>query len=100
MQTEICICAALQMPDGYIVRGHRHDDCYITIGFYKRKESQESRYDKGQMHQAVQGFLTTENRFVDRYEGMRLMKNSGLSSVYQGRPFEECGDMLFSEDLY
>ncbi len=86
------------MPDGYIVRGHRHDDCYITIGFYKRKESQESRYTKEDLHKAKQGFLTTTGRFVDRHLGATLEAAAGRVSAYTGQPFT--GDLLFSEDLY
>lgn len=87
---EVCLCAALLMPDGFIIRGHRHDDCLMTAGGYKR-------YDKGHMHQATQGFLTTFGRFVDRREAMQLQRVAGTR-----RPDgdELRGDVLFSEDLY
>jgi hypothetical protein len=90
---EICLCAALLMPDDYIVRGHRHDDCLITAGCFKR-------YDKQALHQAKQGFLTTSGRFVDRYEGMTLMKATDRVSAWTRLPFTLASDMLFSEDLY
>src|SRR3990167_8567278 len=27
---EVCICAAIRLEDGRIIRGHRHDDCIQT----------------------------------------------------------------------
>lgn len=62
---EICLCAALRMADGYIFRGHRHDDCYLTMGGY-------AKYTKADGHQAVQGFLTSHGRFVTRTEAAEL----------------------------
>ncbi len=90
---EICLCAAILMEDGYIVRGHRHDDCLITAGCMTRYSR-----DKGVLRKAVQGFLTTHGRFVDRTEGAQLQAAAGLCSVDPNRiPFP---DYLFSEDLY
>ncbi len=90
---EVCLCAALLMADGFIVRGHRHDDAIMTAMGY-------TRYVKGDLHKAVQGFLTTADRFVTREEGMLLMKATDRVSRMTGRPFTEGHDMLFSEDLY
>jgi hypothetical protein len=49
---------------------------------------------KGEINQ---GFITSTNRFVDRFEGFRLQEAAGIESVakdgYRGR-------QLFSEDLY
>lgn len=81
---EHCVCAALKMPDGYIVRGHRHDDCIITAACMPR-------YDKATVRKGVQGFLTTRRRFVDRTEALLLQR-----AVGQDLP----GALLFSEDLY
>ena len=64
-EKEICLCAALRMADGYIFRGHRHDDCYLTMGGY-------AKYTKADGHQAVQGFLTSRGRFVTRTEAAEL----------------------------
>lgn len=87
------------MPDGYIVRGHRHDDCYITIGFYRKPGTTDALYDKGQLHQAIQGFLTTQGRFVDRVMGMTLQKAAGVPSAHSEDGVLR-GQLLFSEDLY
>jgi hypothetical protein len=77
---EVCLCAALQMPDGYIFRGHRHDDCYLTLGGCER-------YTKADGHQAKQGFLTSHGRFVSRSEAADMHADKGKT-------------LLFSEDLY
>jgi len=87
---EICICAAIRLDDGLIIRGHRHDDCILTaikMGFEER------------ITQFKQGFVTSFNRFVDRREGMRLQKAACAKSDYS-RDGELHGDVLFSEDLY
>lgn len=81
---EICICAAIQLTDGRIIRGHRHDDCIQTALKWKVE-----------LPKHTQGFMTSFNRFVDRREGMRLQKAAGLNSAHGYR-----GDILFSEDLY
>lgn len=77
---EICLCAALLMEDGYIFRGHRHDDCYLTMGGCKR-------YTKADGHKAKQGFLTSQGRFVSRAEAAAMYPEKDTT-------------LLFSEDLY
>jgi hypothetical protein len=86
-QLEICICAAIKMG-GLIIRGHRHDDCLRNIKA-RRLDSEP----------IVQGFMTSQNRFVDREEAMQLQRAAGAKSAYS--PDGELhGDILFSEDLY
>lgn len=85
---EICICAAIKLDDGRIIRGHRHDDCYHTMFKWLGKDTARKV-----LHE--QGFVTSQNRFVDRHEGMRLQRAAGIESVHGYR-----GDTLFSEDLY
>lgn len=87
---EICICAAVKMPDGYIARGHRHGDCIRHINelyAYQKKEIKWSGH--------IQGFMTGYNRFVTREEGRKLQDDAGIPSVDGYR-----GNTLFSEDLY
>ena len=69
-EPEICICAALQMEDGYIFRGHRHDDCYLTMGGW-------AKYTKADGHAAKQGFLTSRGRFVGRKEAAYMHNMTG-----------------------
>jgi hypothetical protein len=46
-----------------------------------------------------QGFITSANRYVDRYEGFRLQEAAGIESVSKDGYREGCRQ-LFSEDLY
>jgi hypothetical protein len=85
MSPEICICAALRLSDGRIVRGHRHDDCFRTL----------SGWMCGEVDRPEQGFVTSRNRFVDRVEAFRLQKAAHVESLTGYR-----GEQLFSEDLY
>lgn len=86
---EVCICAAIQLPDGELFRGHRHDDAIQTAG--KAGVRREDIAD------AEQGFITSRNRFVGREEGARLQAAAGIPSAHTGKLPRE---MLFSEDLY
>ncbi len=100
---ELCLCAAIRMPDGEVVRGHRHDNCYDVV---RRRLEYILVADKDAVEawrkaicDATQGFLTSRGRFVDRKEGMTLMRASGLPSHYS-KDGTYNGDELFSEDLY
>jgi hypothetical protein len=88
-QLEVCICAALQLPDGELFRGHRHDDAIHTAG--KAGVAREAIYA------AEQGFITSRNRFVTRDEGAALQRAAGIPSAQTGTLPD---GMLFSEDLY
>lgn len=86
---EICICAAVKATDGTIIKGHRHRDCRDSI-VRRGKEPSTDWYDEG--------FITSENRFVNRKEAYELMQNVGWKSV-NPQGYQLCG-WLFSEDLY
>lgn len=86
---EQCICAAIQLPNGEVWRGHRHDNCIEVAG--------KAGATRDDIANAEQGFITSRNRFVGREEGARLQRVAGIVSAHTGRlPI----DMLFSEDLY
>ena len=89
---EVCICAAIRMPNGEIIHGHRHNNCYDVV----RARTDISR---DEIVQAEQGFVTNRRRFVDRKEGLVIQRASGLPSHY-GKSRQYLGDSLFSEDLY
>ncbi len=93
---EVCLCAAIKMPDGEVVRGHRHNNCYDVV---RCRENNDGGANHINICRAEQGFLTSRGRFVDRCEGMSLMRASGLPSHYH-RDGAYVGDELFSEDLY
>ena len=82
---EVIICAAILMPDGYIVRGHRHNDCIHTRAGYTRYLGQR---------EVEQGFMTSRNRFVGREEAYVIHNSEWLVN-----PTEGVRD-LFSEDVY
>lgn len=87
-EKEICICAAVRFSDGRIVRGHRHDACFITAAGWTPKPARSGH---------IQGFITSLNRFVGREEGAKLQNAAGLRSAHHGGVINE---ELFSEDLY
>ena len=79
---EICICAAVQLADGHIVRGQHHVDCLASV-------LGVSMHDCG-LVVAEEGFLTSRNRFVTREEGYRLQRNilAGSGRLSWGRSEE------------
>jgi hypothetical protein len=88
---EICICAAIITAEGYIIRGHRHDDCMYT--------ADKMGYTPARIGDAGQGFMTSTNRFVGRKEAMMLQRAAGLGSAMSDDG-KLHGTILFSEDLY
>lgn len=92
MEFEVCICAAIQLEDGYIVRGHRHNDCLNTI--YDLKMAGRRI---GQVSGTRQGFITSRGRFVEREEALTLQLMAGIPSAAPGG---YRGKILFSQDLY
>lgn len=85
-QKEVCICAAVRDKTGYIWRGHRHCDCLELV------EASGNGYGGIK----TQGFVTSQNRFVTREEGMKLQIEAGIPSASGSYR----GNRLFSEDLY
>lgn len=85
-----------------VVCGKRHCNCFELM------YNHQLNYDK-QTH--VQGFLTSRNQFVDRYEAAEMAFKSGqmlqASDTFQRmkKDFDENGRLtrayqLFSEDLW
>lgn len=94
---EVVICSAIRLPDGRIIRGHRHGDCIRTAcEWWEWNGGKQDRKWNGSMCRD-QGFISSRNRYVDREEGMRLQLAAGIESVADGG---YRGDTLFSEDLY
>lgn len=92
---EKIICAAIHYNDGedygsqpenieegFVVGGRRHDACIGILAGMGLDLSSDYR---------TEGFITTHNRFVDRWEAGRIAEAAG-----------QCDDdgMLFSEHLY
>ena len=107
---EFCICAAIRMPDGEVVHGHRHDGCLTVVrnrmdalrGLLDDPPgSLEKKHEKmrSDIIAAEQGFVTSMGRFVDRKEAMEIQRHSGRPSKYS-KDGSYRGEELFSEDLY
>jgi len=100
---EIVICAAIRLPDGRIIRGHRHGDCMHTARVlidYRHSIGLEPAPWAdvcNQLGPDGQGFITSTNRYVDRAEGLRLQHAAGIPSAC---PSGYRRGNLFSEDLY
>lgn len=97
-EPEIVICAAVRADDGYIVRGHRHNDAIRTLRGIPRYADSKSP------HGEDQGFVTSRNRYVTRREGCEIQKAAGIPSFYERDPQTAhkaylYGE-LYSEDLY
>lgn len=89
MTAEVVICSAVKTTCGLIIRCHRHHDGLAAIharGLRADEASDDS-----------QGFITSENRYVNRKQGFRLQI---AASVPSAAPGGYRFPNLFSEDLY
>lgn len=91
MWPEVCICAAIRLKSGRVIRGHRHHHCLAAA-----REESPGQHRLELLH-AEQGFITSHNRFVGREEGRRIQEAVGITSV---APDGYRGALLYSEDLY
>jgi hypothetical protein len=88
-ELEVCVVAAIRLPDGVVVEGKRHHLCFERASMLG--------YSNVAIRASTQGFVTNRLRFVGRKEGQRLQLAAGVESVDPGG---YRGDILFSEDLY
>ena len=99
---EKIICAAIWYKDGIfrdhspknvdngiVVCGRRHHNCFMTLKEIFEKRDYILKNLDGE--QTIQGFITTTNRFVDRYEGGTIAFSANQISEPK---------KLYSEDLY
>jgi len=70
---------------GLVVSGRRHSDCYTTLMGLCFK------FVDG--YKDIQGFITSDNRFVDRYEAYEIAVVSNQIEIRYNR-------LLISEDIY
>lgn len=92
LSREFCVCAAVKLDDGRIIRGHRHSDCITTAARW-----QAAGQVIGPIYPDQQGFLTSRGRFVDRRLAMELQR--AISDKAPKGHFLQ-GEELISEDLY
>ena len=103
VSTPYIICAAIWFKDGkkyshqprnvdsgLVVCGRRHHNCFLTAFELNGGKKIEGLNELDE--NAVQGFLTSDDRFVNRKEAGQIAFDAG-----QTAKLTEC---LFSEDLY
>jgi len=88
MEKEKIVCSAIwyndgkktytnqprNISEGIVVAGLRHCNCFSTlVCIFPDREYIGKR--------PTQGFLTTNHRFVDRYEGMRIARAAGQVTI-------------------
>jgi hypothetical protein len=94
---EYILCAAIWVNDGekYIHQpnnietgmvfcGRRHHNCFVILN--------KAMPEWKEAENVVQGFITSEDRFVDREEAARV--------AHSAQQIKNAMERLFSEDLY
>ncbi len=103
---EIILCAAIHVKDcnthenqpkniksGFVITGRRHFNCYYTLSLMG------DGYNKFMIGREGQGFVTSEDRYVDRKEAYKIaFAADQITGPNKGCPENEMG--LSSEDLY
>lgn len=98
------ICAAVWYDDGkihvhqpnnitsgFVVGGRRHHNCFMTSFILNGEETVQNKV-RDEEWKVKQGFITSDDRFVERKEAGQIAFDAG-----QIKKLTEC---LFSEDLY
>ena len=88
---EKIICSAVKV-NGEVFRGHRH--CHAILAMNDKLSWNMGRQEIARLN-TEQGFVTSENRFVDRSEAIKI--------AIEAKQIDECksnNPELFSEDLY
>lgn len=96
MIKEYILCSAIKISD-VIVCGRRHSDCYDTVNCIRESSG---CFIKCVANRKEQGFLTSDNRFVDRKEAWKIAKEN--NQIKFGLEVSDNGDEseLISENLY
>lgn len=96
---EIIETAAIQFPHGGVItypRPHRHPDIMLSEAYeFARKIEIDTT---GNMEGLIEGFLTSQGRFVDRSEAYDLAKAAG-QIIYRDDVTPTPG-ALYTEDLW
>jgi len=118
MNREFILCAAIwindnkvhpQQPEnvkiGFVITGRRHHNCYQSISDITGLSVNDSLRNymnamTEEDHRKHQGFITSLDRYVDRYEGYQIAIVNG--QIQFGAKATENGDhsILISENLY
>lgn len=76
---------------GFVITGRRHSDCFMTLNILTGGNRELLKKEK------EQGFITSDNFFVNRYSAWLIAKEAG--QIIE-RPDRFKIGVLFSEDLY
>lgn len=117
---EFILCAAIWYKDGlkhdaqpvnietgFVIAGRRHHNCYATVTAIagldeaiKLKITNIENTMSRQDYREHQGFITSEDRFVNRREGFKIAKAN--NQIQWGLNASDNGDdsILISENLY
>ena len=92
--TEIIICAAIKIIDSdKIFYGHRHNHCIQAMTDNLSWHMNREEISK---LKTIQGFITSNNRFVDRKEALKIAMDNNQLTNFHGID----SDKLYSENLY
>ena len=94
-ETEHILCSAIwfkpkNIDGGFVVCGLRHSNCFSVV---KNLFPDISKF-KEKYKEVAQGFVTSDNRFIDRIEAVGVAFQSGQIKERDNRM------KLFSEDLW
>lgn len=73
------------IDSGIVVAGRRHHNCYLTM-------CPDGNFEKVKGIENIQGFITSDDNFLDRKEAGKLALEVGQ--------IEKVTECLFSEDIY
>lgn len=76
------------IKQGYVVCGRRHHNCYVTLNMID---------DNPDRKNIIQGFLTNQDRFVNRKEAFQIARCS-MQIKNLGEWNQD--SILYSEDIY
>ncbi len=102
---EYVLCAAIHFNDeknhehqpqnietGFVLCGRRHSDIYAAVMIINDESMTAIEGITEANGKAIQGFLTSKNRFLNREEAGKL--------AYEMKQTDRITKCLFSEDLY
>lgn len=83
----------INVKEGLVVLGHRHGDIITNVHNLLGLRTVEN--GERSVGETVQGFVTNQNRFLDRTEAYELEVSNGRIE-----DFRQISRQLFSEDLW
>lgn len=79
----------LNIQSGYVICGRRHNNCYASFSIMRGDIAMKKPFPD-----CYEGFLTSNDRFVNRFEGYEIAKSVGQIL------YENSNNFLTSENLF